>query len=254
MRVPQEIVDAIIDYFGVPLDQPHYHDPIFYRWDIDRGPLNSWALVSKACNHRVRYYLFSHCKIIVTPSFLRKFARCPDVLLNYTRFLYICRPRNLEEIKTIIPRFSSSPLVRVKFVYTQILAGFSAVFGSFLPNVGTVYFEKCLLDPIALTRLRSHRDLREVAVGGCVANGILESIEDIKAGIPRRLPDGIGGVDEVVGRVLRSLRALRLESTGDQSENELMKACAKSLQFVEIKTKEDWCEFIRHRSSDAARS
>lgn len=87
-------------------------------------------------------------------------------------------------------------------------------------------------------------------MGVCVANGILESIEDIRAGIPRRIPDGIGGIDEVVGRVLRSLRALRLESTADRAENELIRACAKSLQFIEIKTKTDWCMCIYH--SDAA--
>jgi len=241
MRVPQEIVDGIIDYFGVPLDEPRCHDRIFYRRDIDRGALDSWALVSKACNDRVRYYLFSHCKIIVTPSYLREFARCPDVLLKYTRFLYICRPRNLEEIRTIVIRFSSSPLIRVKFVSAQILDGFPAVLWLFLPRVRCVHFERCLFDPVALVRLRGHLELQEMAVGGCMASGILESIEDIGAGIPRRLPDRVGGIDEVVGDVLRSLRALRLQSTADHcSENELIRACAGSLQFIEIRAKKDW--------------
>lgn len=75
----------------------------------------------------------------------------------------------------------------------------------------------------------------------CCASGILESIEDIKAGIPRRLPDGSGDTNEVVGRILRALRALRIESTASQSENELVKACARSLEFIEVKTKQDWC-------------
>lgn len=241
MRVPQEIVDAIIDYFGVQLDHPQNHDSIFYRWDLDKRALNSWALVSKACNHRVRYYLFSHCKIIAKPPFLQVFSQCPDVLLAYTRFLYICRPRGIAEIQSVIPRFAASPLIRVRFVSAPILAGFPAVFGSFLPNVRYLHFEGCLFDPIALVKLRSHRDLREVAVDNCYVNGILESIEDVKAGIPRRLPDGSGSTSEVSGRVLRPLRALRLESTADQSENELIKACAKSLQFIEVKTKKDWC-------------
>jgi len=240
MRVPQEIVDTIIDYFGVPLDQPRNHDPIFYRWDLDKSVLNSWALVSKACNHRVRSHLFSHCNIIASPFFLRDFARCPDVLLTYTRFLYVCRPRSLEEIQSIISRFVSSPLIRVKFVTAPILAGFPSVFGSLLPNVRHVHFEECLFDPIALVKLRGHSDLREVTVHNCIANGILESIGDIRAGIPRRLPNGSGDPSEVAGRVLRSLPALRLESTADQSENELIKTCAKSLQFVEVKTKKDW--------------
>jgi hypothetical protein len=112
--------------------------------------------------------------------------------------------------------------------------------------VRCVHFEKCLFDPIALVRFQGYRDLREVAVGSCVANGILESIEDVRAGIPRRVPDGIGDVDEVVGRILRSLRALRLVSIADPLENELMKACAKSLQFIEIKTTEDWCMSFYH--------
>jgi len=240
MRVPQEIVDAIIDYFGVPLDQPQSHDPIFYRWDLDKRVLNSWALVSKACNHRVRYYLFSHCKIIAAPPFLQTFARCPDVLLRYTRFLYICRPRSPEEIQSIILRFAHSPLIRVKFVSAPILAGFPSIFESFIPSVRCMQFERCFFDPIALVKLRGHRDLREVTVDNCYANGIMESIEDIRAGIPRRLLDGSGGTDEVVGRVLRPLRALRLESTADQSENELIKVCAKSLQFFEVKVKGDW--------------
>jgi hypothetical protein len=90
-------------------------------------------------------------------------------------------------------------------------------------------------------RLRGHPELREVVVcGGCVASGILESIEDIRAGIPRRLPDGSGGVEEVTGCALRPLRVLRLESTADRMENEFVKACAKSLLFIEIKTKTDW--------------
>ena len=241
MRVPQEIVDAVIDCFGAPLDEPRNHDPIFYRWDLDKSVLNSWALVSKACNHRVRYYLFSHCKIVASPPFLRIFAQCPDALLTYTRFLYICRPRNLEEIRSIIPRFISSPLIQVKFVSAPILAGFPSVFGSFLPNVRSVRFEGCLFDPIALVKLRGHRDLREVAVENCYANGILESIEDIRAGIPRRLPDEGGETGEVAGRVLRQLRALRLESAEGQSENELLEACAKTLQFIEIKTKNYRC-------------
>ena len=241
MRVPQEIVDAIIDYFGVPLDQPQSHDPIFYRWDLDKSILNSLALVSKGCNHRVRYYLFSHCKIIPSyPSCLQKFARCPDILLTYTRFLYICRPRNLEEIQSIIARFVSSNLIRIKFVSAQILAGFSTIFESFLPSVEAVHFDTCLFDPIILVKLREHRDLRQVAVSNCVASGILESIGDFKAGIPRRVPDGVGGTDEVVGCVLRSLRVLRLESTADPSEDELIKASAKTLQYIEIKAKTDW--------------
>jgi hypothetical protein len=240
MRVPQEIVDAIIDCFGVQLDHPQNHDPIFYRWDLDKNVLNSWALVSKACNHRVRYYLFAHCKIIASPSFLLIFSQCPDILLTYTRFLYIHKPRSPADVQSIIPRFASSPLIRVKFDSASILAGFPTDFGSFLPNVRCVHFERCLFDPIALVKLRSHWGLREVTVVDCYANGILESIEDIKAGIPRRLPDGGGGVNEVSGRVLRSLRALRLESTADQSENELIKACAKSLQFIEVKPKKDW--------------
>ena len=73
-----------------------------------------------------------------------------------------------------------------------------------------------------------------------MASGILESIGDFKAGIPRRVPDGVGGTDEVVGCVLRSLRVLRLESTADPSENELIKASAKTLQYIEIKAKTDW--------------
>jgi len=90
-------------------------------------------------------------------------------------------------------------------------------------------------------KLRGHQALRELAVDNCYVDGILESIEDVKAGIPRRLPDGSGGVNEVTRRVLRQLRALRLDSTADQSENELIKACAKTLQFVEVKTHRDWC-------------
>ena len=241
MRVPQEIVDAIIDYFGVQLDLLDRHDPIFYRWDLDKSALNSWALVSKACNHRVRYYLFSHCKIVALPPLLQYFSECPDVLLTYTRFLYICRPHISMDLQPIIARFASSPLIRVTFVSARILAGFPAVFGSFLPDVRHVRFESCLFDPIALVELRGHQSLREVAVVDCRANGILESIEDIWAGIPRRLPNGIGDVDEISGRVLRPLRALRLESSADQSENELIKACAKSLQFLEVKTNKDWC-------------
>ena len=240
MRVPQEIVDAIIDCFGAPLDEPRNTDPIFYRWDLDKSVLNSWTLVSKACNHRVRFYLFSHCKIVASPPFLRTFTRCPDVLLTYTRFLCICRPRNLDDIRSIISRFVSSPLVQVDFVSAPILAGFPSVFGSFLPNVRSVRFEGCLFDPIALVKLQGHRDLREVAVENCYANGILESIEDIRAGIPRRLPDGSGNTSGVVGRVLRPLRALRLELAEGQSENELLEACAKSLQFIEVKTKNHW--------------
>ena len=240
MPVPQEIVDAVIDCFGVPLDQPQSHNPIFYRWDLDKSALNSWALVSKACNHRVRYYLFSHCKIIAAPSFLQVFAQCPDVLLKYTRFLYVYRPRNLGNIQSIIYRFSSSPLIRVKFVSAQIPAGFPTMFGSILPNAGCVQFEMCLFDPIAIVKLRSYPDLQEVAIGGCVVRGILGSVGDIKAGIPRRLPDRRGDPKEVTGHVLRSLRVLRLESTTDGLENELVKACAGSLEFIEIETKEDW--------------
>ena len=240
MPVPQEIVDAIIDCFGVPLDQPQCHAPVFYRWDLDKSVLNSFALVSKACNHRVRYYLFSHCKVVMTPPFLRLFAQCPDVLLTHTRYLYVYPPCDLEDIRSIIPRFSSSPLARVTFVSAQILAGFPMVFGSILPNVGSVQFERCIFDPIALVELRGHTELRDVAVGGCIVGGTLESIEDNEARVSRRLPDGRGNAESVTGYVLRSLRALRLESTAGSSENELVKACAQSLEFIEIATKEDW--------------
>ena len=240
MPVPQEVVDAIIDCFGVPLDQPQCHAPVFYRWDLDNSVLNSLALVSKACNHRVRHYLFSHCKIVVTPPFLQLFAQCPDVILTYTRYLYIYRPRDLEDVRSIIPRFSSSPLARVTFVSAQVLVGFPTVLGSILPNVGCVQFERCIFDPIALVELRGHTELREVAVGGCIMGGISESIEDNEARASQRLPDGRGNAESVAGYVLRSLRALRLESTAESSENELVRACAESLEFIEIATKEDW--------------
>lgn len=56
-------------------------------------------------------------------------------------------------------------------------------------------------------------------VGGeCAASGILEPVEDIKAGIPRRVP---GGIEGFLG-AWRWLRALRLESTVDVLENDLM--------------------------------
>lgn len=53
----------------------------------------------------------------------------------------------------------------------------------------------------------------------CYASGILESIEGIKAGIPRWSPDGSGDTDEVFGRVLHPLRALRLEPIMSRPEN-----------------------------------
>jgi len=77
-------------------------------------------------------------------------------------------------------------------------------------------------------------------VENCYANGILESIEDNRAGIPRRLPDESGETSEVVGRVLRPLRALRLESAEGQSENDLLEACERTLQFIEVKTENHW--------------
>ena len=240
MPVPQEIVDAIIDCFGAPLDQPRCHNPIFYRWDLDKSVLNSLALVSRACNHRVRYYLFSHCKVVATPSFLRLFAQCPDVLLAYTRYLYIYRPCNLGDIQSIISRFSSSPIARVEFVSAQILAGFPTVFGSFLPKAGCVQFERCLFDPIALVGLRSLPELREVAVGGCIVKGVLESVKDIEARAPQRLPDGRGDVEDILGYLVRSLRALSFESTTNPLENELVESWAESLEFIEIRTRVDW--------------
>jgi hypothetical protein len=136
MRLPQELVDAIIDCIGIPYAQASENgDSHLPKYQSGEDGLKSLALVSGACNHRVRSHLFANYRVCTRDS-LKRFDRCPDVLLGYACTLTIFQyDEDPAKILTVIRRFASSPLVFITLCLLHFPEELAEMFKSSFPNV-----------------------------------------------------------------------------------------------------------------------
>ena len=111
MGFPQVLVGMVIDCIGKPYVKTNPPYAFFRRQrhneESHQVDLLSWAQASKACNRRVRSYLFSHCRVIgIDP--LTTLKQHPLVLVEHTRILEILHSSDPEALKAIVRRFGSA--------------------------------------------------------------------------------------------------------------------------------------------------
>jgi len=154
MRIPQELVDAVIDCICADYTGDFLVGRLSQSTNSEdeRAELKALALVSRACNHRARSHLFARCKFINSGSgALARFGQCPDALLSYTRVLTI--GQNPTTTLAVLRRFISSPLVSIRFHSTSIPGELPELLKSLFSNVCRVAVIASILSPAVVFNL-----------------------------------------------------------------------------------------------------
>lgn len=249
MRIPQELIDAVIDCIGAKYTHGSVVSRLFHRLhrQSDAAELTSLAPVSRACNHRVRSHLFASCKVTnVDSQSFENFEQCPDVLLGYTRILTIRYGTNPITILAILRRFASSPLVSIKFFSTYIPEELPEMLKSDLRNVCRVEVAYCTLSPVILINLVGALEhIGGLRLQGCRVTTALERGNNLPSLPPLQGHLSISetfdsNTTSLLSRVVLPLRSLHHVSRTLPSENNLINACAGSLENLEVKMVVDW--------------
>jgi len=242
MRIPQELVDAIIDCIGADYTKnfvigrpPH---PITH--DSKRVKLTSLALASRACNHRARSHLFARCEFVnAGPRAFERFGHCPDVLLGYVRILTV-RDKNPTTVLATLRRFISSPLVSIRFCRTCIPEELPEMLKSGF-NVHRVAVEDSTLSSITLLNLVSTLErvselhLLWCRVSATLADDNLPSLPPLQGCLflsESHPPPS--AVTNLLSRTSLPLRSLSHMSPRFPPETELIGACAGTLENLQI--------------------
>jgi len=245
MGFPHALVNKVIDCIGRPYIKTNPPYAFFRRQrhneESRQVDLLSWARVSKACNRRVRSYLFSHCRVIgINP--LTTLKQHPYILVEHTRILEILHLSDLETLEAIVRRFGSAPVVHVTMSSVPIQIGLPAIFTSALGNVTSVSLIGCSYDPVALRRfVGGFGCIDEVHLRNCqtghplnAAGSVLPKLPPLKrhkwTTDPRR----------VLRRVTLPVRTLRIESLADRAEDRLIHAWSESLEHLDVKMSNTW--------------
>ena len=248
IRIPQELIDAVIDRISTKYTYGSVVGRLFHRLhrQSEAAELKSLALVSRACNHRVWSRLVATCKVADADSrSFEYFERCPNVLLGYTRILAIRYDTNPTTILAILRRFASSPLVFVNFSSMCISEGLLEMLKSDLRNV-CAEVAYCALGPVILINLVSALEhIGGLRFKGCRVTTVLEGDHNLPNLPPLQghlsiseSPDS--DTTSLLSRVVLSLRSLHHVSRTLPSENRLINACAGSLENLEVKMVVDW--------------
>jgi len=245
MRFPQTLVDRIIDCIGQPYVKTNPPYAFFRRercntesYQVD---LLSWARASKACNCRVRSYLFSHCRVIgIDP--LRTLKQHPYVLLGHTRILEILHLSDLEALNAIVFRFNSAPVVHVTLTSVPISVGLPGTLRSALGSVTSISLVGCSYDPVALKKLvGSFGYIDEIHLRNCQMGHPLNGAGRVLPELPAlKRQSWTTDPRRVLQRVVLPVRTLRIESLADRAEDRLIRAWSDSLEHLEVKMSNTW--------------
>ena len=245
MGFPHVLVDTVIDCIGKPYIETSPPYAFFRRQrqneESRQVDLLSWAQVSKACNRRVRSYLFSHCRVIgIDP--LKTLKQHPLVLVERTRILEIIHSSNQEVLEAIVRRFSSAPVVHVTLSSVPIRVGFPATFALALGKVTSVSLIGCSYDPVALRRfLGGFECIDEVHLRNCQTGHPLNGAGAILPKLPSLgRHEWTTDPRKVLRRVTIPVRVLRIESLADRAEDRLIQAWSDSLEHLEVKMSNSW--------------
>jgi len=244
MRIPQELVDAVIDCIGADYTKYFAIGRLFQfvAEDSVRTELKSLALVSRACNHRARSHLFARCKFINSGSgAFERFGQCPDALLSYIRILTIRFCRDQTAILAVLHCFISSPLVSIRFHSTCIPEDLPALLKSLFPDVRRVTVMAStlsltiILNLIGILEHTSELWLHRCRFVALEADDNPPNLPPLRGRLvlsePRPPHSAITGL---LSRMPIPLRSLRHNPRGLPSENELIGACAGSLENLEV--------------------
>jgi hypothetical protein len=249
MRIPQELIDAVIDCIGAKYTYGSVVVRLFHHLhrQSEAAELKSLALASRACNHRVRSHLFANCKVTHPGSRSpERLEQCPDVLLGYTRILAIRYDTNPTTVLAILRRFASSPLVSMNLSSMCIPEGLPEMLKSDLRNVCHVEVAYCTLSPVILINLVSALEhIRGLRLQGCTVTAVLEGDDNFPSLPPLQGHLSISespysNTTSLLSRVVLPLRSLHHVSRALLSENKLINACAGSLENLEIRMVVDW--------------
>lgn len=239
------LVDRVIDCIGRPYVKTNQPYAFFRRQrhneESRQADLLSWAQVSKACNRRVRSYLFSHCRVIgIDP--LTTLKQHPLVLVEHTRILEFLHLSDLGALEAIVRRFGSAPVVHVTLSSVPIRVGFPEIFTSALGSVTSISLMGCSYDPVALKKfIGGFGRIDEVHLRNCQTSHPLNGAGSVLPKLPplerykwRTDPR------RVLRRVILPVRTLRIESLADRGEDRLVHAWSNSLEHLEVKMSNTW--------------
>lgn len=246
MRIPQELVDAVIDCVGATCAGGFVVGQLFQStiYESERTDLKSLALVSRACNHRARSYLFARCSFVSSgPRAFERLGQCPDALLKYTRVLGVCYTVNPTATLATLRRFISSPLVSVRFYSACIPVELPQLLRSLFPTVRRVTVVASTLSPaIVLNLISLLEHMSELRLQRCHLSTTLEGDDNLPSLPPlegrlvlHESDPPHSAITSLLSRIPLPLRSLCYKSMGLPSENKLIDACAESLENLEVR-------------------
>lgn len=255
MRIPQELVDAVIDIVGAGYTESFViGQPLQFPSDHQvetRANLLSLALVSKACNHRARSHLFARCNFINAGSLHPEcLEQGPGVLLAYTRYLAIVKDQNPATVHATLRHFISSPLITLALHSVHIPEELPEMLNSVFRTVRHVVVVASTLSPATLLNLVSN--LERMSVLGfqrCRLNAALGEDDNFPSLPPLQGRLFLSGSDDspphltlpsLLSRVHLPLRSLHHTSTALPSDNKLISACAGSLEELDVSVLVNW--------------
>ena len=251
MLLPQDIVDAIIDCIGIPytqaLAQNSDYSPLHLFWP--RLQLKRLALLSRACNHRVRSHLFANYRVCI-PNSLEGFRSCPDVLVGYICTLIVFQSNkkgaNTLPIITlpIITHFASSQLISIIFnlhIFPEELLG---MLECSFPNISHIDIECPSLTPppTLLNLVRALERVKELCLRRCKLDFTMEedkSLQSLSSLLPLHSHLSIIDSDITIisqlSQIPFPLHSLSYTSRDFLLQKELINACARSLEKLEAR-------------------
>jgi len=245
MRIPQELVDAVIDCIGANSTENFVVGRLFQSTisEDERADLKSLALVSGACNHRARSHLFARCNFIGSDSgALERFGQCPDAILNYTRVLVIRYGQNPTAILAILRRFASSPLVSIRLYSTCIPEELPELLKSLFPNVRRVAVVLSTLSAAAALNLISILEhMSELRLQRCQftaleGNDSLPTLPPLQGRLVlSESHPPHSAITSQFSRTPLPLRSLCYTLIGLPPENKLIDTCAGTLETLEVR-------------------
>lgn len=244
MRLPQELVDAIIDCFGIPYAQAatekgDSHPPGSQGGGDD---LKSLALVSRACNHRARSHLFANYRIYTLDS-IKRLDQYPDLLLGYARTLTIAQCYRTPASTTFLPilrRFVSSPLVSIAFHFLRVPEELPEILKSSFPNIRRIDVLSSSLSPSVLLNLVGTLErVHDLRLRRCRLSRATEGDNRPPSLPPLRgrlyISDPHSAIVGLLSQIPLPLRSLCYTSRVFPPEKKIIDACSGSLENLEVR-------------------
>lgn len=226
MRLPQELVDSIIDHVGITSAQSSdKHNPTHpHESQSAKDLLKSFALTSRACNHRARSHLFAKRRLttnVLSTGLNSARIRSFGTLVTVNQHV-CCQIK----ILPLLSRIASSQLVTMTLLLPSVPKELPETLRSSFPNICSLAFYHSLFDRSTLVNSigpLEHLDMLHIQ--GCYLMPPTED-EEIPSLPPLKGQLSIldfNPIDEF-SRIPLLLRSLRYASIGLPPEDKLINA------------------------------